>query len=159
MRSMRLVSTIILVGTWLGGFSACSTVMMNTPVSKAADGWAITLAEVKDFPDEYVGEGGVLVAPGDDQKLIWALVTVKSNLTQDETFAWDTCVLTGKGEARPPSVVDRHAPEVNAAADRSEDFSPGQDRTRQLVYTYPKEQRPTSLRCGNVVLPIPAPKR
>jgi hypothetical protein len=158
MRSIHSVSTIILVGTLLGGFSACSSVLMNTPVSKSADGWSVTLGEVKDAPDEYVGEGGVLVAPGDDQKLIWALVTVKSGLGQEESFSWDSCLLAGNGEARPPSVVDRHAGEVNTAADRSETFEPGQERTRQLVYTYPKEQRPTSVRCGNIALPIPGPK-
>ena len=154
MRSMRSVSTIILVGMWLCGFSACSSVLMKTPVSKTADGWTITLGEVKDGPDEYVGEGGVLVAPGEYQKLIWALVTVRSNLGQEETFSWETCVLAGKGEARQPSVVDRHA-EVNSAADRSESFEPGQERTRQLVYTFPKGQRPTAVRCGTIVLPIP----
>jgi hypothetical protein len=157
MRSMRSVSSIVLVGMWLGGFSACSSVLMNTPVSKTADGWTATLGEVKDAPDEYIGEGGVLVAPGEDQKLIWALVTVKSNLGQEETFSWDTCVLAGKGESRPPSVVDRHA-EINSAADRSETFNPGQERTRQLVYTYPKDQRPTAVRCGTITLPIPAAK-
>ena len=154
MKSMRSVSTIILVGMWLGGFSACSSVLMNTPVSKTADGWTITLAEVKDAPDEYVGEGGVLVAPGDYQKLIWAVVTVRSNLAQEETFSWETCLLAGKGEARQPSVVDRHA-EMNSAADRSESFDPGQERTRQLVYTFAKNQRPTAVRCGTIVLPIP----
>jgi hypothetical protein len=151
---MRSVSTIILVGMWLGGFSACSSVLMNTPVSKTADGWTITLAEVKDAPDEYVGEGGVLVAPGDYQKLIWAVVTVRSNLAQEETFSWETCLLVGKGEAREPSVVDRYAQE-NSAADRSESFDPGQERTRQLVYTFAKEKRPTAVKCGTIVLPIP----
>ena len=154
MQSMRSVSTIVLVGMWLSGFSACSSVLMNTPVSKTADGWTITLGEVKDAPDEYVGEGGVLVTPGQYQKLILALVTVRSNLSQEETFSWETCVLAGKDEARQPSVVDRHA-EANSAADRSESFDPGQERTRQLVYTFAKDQRPTAVRCGTIVLPIP----
>jgi hypothetical protein len=154
---MRSVSTIILVGMWLGGFSACSSVLMNTPVSKTADGWTITLSEVKDGPDEYVGEGGVLVAPGDQQKLIWALVTVRSNLGEEETFSWETCVLLGKGEARQPSVVDRYA-QANSAADRSESFDPGQERTRQLVYTFAKDQRPSAVKCGKIVLPIPIPR-
>ena len=158
MRSMRSVSTITLVTMWLGGFAACSSVLLNTPVSKTADGWSITLAQVKDAPDEYVGEGGVLVAHGDDQKLIWATVTVQSSLTQEETFSWDTCVLAGKGESRPPSVVARHAEEVNTSADRAETFAPGQDRSRLLVYTYPKDQRPTALKCGTIVLPIPGPR-
>jgi hypothetical protein len=154
---MRSVSTIILLGMWLGGFSACSSVLMNTPVSKTADGWTITLSEVKDGPDEYVGEGGVLVAPGDQQKLIWALVTVRSNLGEEETFSWETCVLLGKGEARQPSVVDRYA-QANSAADRSESFDPGQERTRQLVYTFAKDQRPSAVKCGKIVLPIPIPR-
>jgi hypothetical protein len=125
-------------------------------VSKTADGWTITLGEVKDTPDEYVGEGGVLVAPGDDQKLIWTLVTVRSNLTQEETFSWETCVLAGGGEARQPAVVAHRAGEVNTSADRSEAFDPGQERTRQLVYTFPKDRRPTAVKCGTIALPIPA---
>ena len=157
MRSMRSVSTMVLLGMWFGGFSACTSVLMNTPVSKTADGWTITLGEVRDAPDEYVGEGGVLVAPGDYQKLIWALVTVRSNLGQEETFSWETCVLVGKGEARQPMIVDRHADE-NSIADRSEPFDPGQERTRRLIYTFPKNQRPTRMRCGKIVLPVPGPR-
>ena len=160
MRSMRLVSTMILVGALLGGISACSpALIMNTPVSKHADGWVITLGQVKAGPDEYIGEGGVNVTSGTDETLLWTLVTVKNESGEEQTFAYDTCVLDWQGEARQPLVVGRPAEagaEVNAAADRSEAIAPGQDRTRQLIYTYPKDQPPTRMRCGKIALPIKA---
>ncbi len=160
MKSTRFVGTMVLLGMCLGGLSACSSaLLMNTPVSKHADGWAITLGEVKSGPDEYIGQGGVNVTAGTDETLIWALVTVKNESSEEQTFSYDTCVLEWNGEARQPLVVDRHADvnaEVNEAADRSEAIAPGQERTRQLIYTYPKDQRPTRVRCGNIVLPIPA---
>jgi hypothetical protein len=160
MRSMRPVSTMVLLGMWLGGISACSSaLLMNTPVSKHADGWALTLGQVKAGPNEYIGQGGVNVTSGTDETLIWALVTVKNESNEEQTFSYDTCILEWKGEARLPLVVDRHAEanaEVNEAADRSEAIPPGQERTRQLIYTYPEDQRPTRMRCGNIVLPIPA---
>jgi hypothetical protein len=153
MRSMRSVRTMVLVGMWLGGFSACSTVLMNTPVSKSADGWAVTLGQVTQGPDEYVGER-VVLNPGKGETLIWTVVTVRNESAQEETFSYDACVLDGKGEAREPLAVDRNA-EANSTADRSEAFDPGQERTRRLIYTFHKDQRPTRMRCGKILLPIP----
>jgi hypothetical protein len=159
MRSMRPVSKMVLVAMWLGGFSACSpALLMNTPVSKSADGWGITLGQVKAGPDEYIGEGGVNVTSGTDETLIWALVTVRNDSAQEQTFSYEDCVLEWNGEARQPLVVDRHA-EINAAVDRSEAIAPGQERTRQLIYTYPKHQPPTRMKCGKIVLPVQGPPR
>jgi hypothetical protein len=153
---------MVLVGMWLGGFSACSpALLMNTPVSKSADGWGITLGEVKEGPDEYIGEGGVRVTSEVDEKLIWTLVTVKNESGEEQTFSYDTCALEGKGTTRQPQVVGRPAEaeaEVNAAADRSEAIAPGQERTRQLIFAYPSDQRPTRMKCGNIVLPIKGPR-
>jgi hypothetical protein len=158
MRSMHPVSTMVLVGMWLGGFSACSpALLMNTPVSKSADGWGITLGEVKEGPDEYIGEGGIRVTSDAGEKLIWTLVTVRNDSGEEETFSYDTCALEGKGGVRPPEVVDRHA-EVNAAADRSEAIAPGQSRTRQLIFAYPSDHRPDRMKCGKIVLPIKGPR-
>jgi hypothetical protein len=158
MRSMRPIGTMILVGTLLGGFSACApALLMNTPVSKHADGWVITLGQIKAGPDEYIGEGGVNVTSGTDETLLWTLVTVKNESGEEQTFAYDTCVLEWNGEARQPLVVGRPAEagaEVNTSADRSEAIAPGQERTRQLIYTYPKDQPPPRMKCGKVVLPI-----
>ena len=158
MRSMRSVSTMFLLGMWLGGFSAWSSVLMNTPVSKAADGWAITLSHVKDGPDEYIGEGGVRVNSDAGEKLIWTLVTVKNESSEEQTFSYDTCALVGKSVTRQPLVYARHAEtevEVNSAADPSDAIAPGQERMRQLIYTFPKGQRPIRMKCDKIVLPIP----
>jgi len=156
MRSMRPVGTMVLVGMWLGGFSACSTVLMNTPVSKSADGWVVTLGQVTKGPDEYVGER-VVMNPGTGDALIWTVVTVRNESTQEETFSYEACVLEAKGEARQPLIVDRHTDE-NSIADRSEPYDPGQERTRRLIYTFPKNQRPTRMRCGKIVLPVQGPR-
>ena len=156
MKSMRPVSTMVLVGMWLGGFLACSKVLMNTPVSKSADGWAVTLGQVKEGPDEYVGER-VDMAPGKGEEFIWTLVTVRNESSQEETFSYDACVLEGKGETRQPLIVDRNA-DVNLTADRSESIAPGQEYTRRLIYTFPKDRRPTRLRCGKIALPVKGPR-
>jgi hypothetical protein len=153
---MRPVGTMVLVGMWLGGFSACSTVLMNTPVSKSADGWVVTLGQVTKGPDEYVGER-VVMNPGTGDALIWTVVTVRNESTQEETFSYEACVLEAKGEARQPLIVDRHTDE-NSIADRSEPYDPGQERTRRLIYTFPKNQRPTRMRCGKIVLPVQGPR-
>ena len=156
MRSMRSVSTMVLLGMWFGGFSACTSVLMNTPVSKGADGWVVTLGQVTKGPDEYVGER-VVMNPGTGDALIWTVVTVRNESTQEDTFSYDTCVLETKGEARQPLIVDRHADE-NSTTDRAESFDPGQERTRRLIYTFPKNQLPTRMRCGKIVLPVPGPR-
>ena len=162
MRSMRPVSTMILLGMSLGGFSACSSaLLMTTPVSKQADGWGITLGQVKEGPDEYIGEGGVRVTSDAGEKLIWTLVTVKNESGEEQTFSYDTCSLEGKGVACKPLVVGRPAEaeaEVNTAADRSEAIAPGQDRARQLIYSFPKDLRPTRMKCDKIVLPIQGPR-
>jgi hypothetical protein len=131
--------------------------LLNTPVTKRADGWVVTLSQVKEGPDEYIGEGGVGLYPGKGEKYVWTLVTVKSELTAEETFSYEACTLEGKGQAQRPVTVDRHA-EVNSAADRAEAFNPGQERTRQLIYRYPQDERPTRMKCGTIVLPIPGPR-
>jgi hypothetical protein len=154
MKSMDSLLTILL-GACIGAGGACSSaVLMSTPVSKTAEGWALTLGQVKEGPNEYLAEGGVAVEAGEDQKLVWAVLTVLNKGAQDETFSYETCLLSGPGQARPPSVVDRHSGEVNSAADMAEAISQGQERTRQLVYTYAKDQRPTMVKCGPIVLPI-----
>jgi hypothetical protein len=155
MKSTRPVGTIVLVGMWLGGFSACTSVLLNTPVTKNAEGWVVTLSQVKEGPNEYVGEVST-VAAGSNEKLIWTILTVKSELPQEETFSYDSCYLDGKEKSQRPAVVDRNAVEVRQAADRAEPFNPGQDRTRLLVYMYPEDVRPTAMKCGKIVLPIPA---
>jgi hypothetical protein len=156
---MHSVSTSMMVGLWLGGISGCSPVLMNTAESKTADGWTITLSQVKDGPNEYVGEGGILVAPAENQKLVWALLTARNDSGQEQTLDYDTCILGGSGQGFRPLIVDRHAdPEVNQPADKAETYDPGQERTRQLVYPFPEDQRPTSLRCGTIALPIPTAK-
>ncbi len=152
MKSMRRFSTIFLMGACLGGFSACSSALMNTPVSKRADGWVVTLSQAKEGPDQYIGET-VDLRPEKGEKFIWALVNVRSEHTDEQTFSYDTCTLGDKGQGMDPLVVARY-PEVNSAADSSEAFVPGQERTRQLIYRYAKEQLPTRLKCGSIVLPI-----
>jgi len=156
MMSMRRISTIFLLGGYLGGVLACSSVLMNTPVSKRGEGWVVTLSQVKDGPDEYVGEG-VEFHPENGEKFVWTLVTVRSELADEQPFSYDTCALSEKGQGTEPLVVARY-PDVNSAADRSEAFAPGQERTRQLIFRYPKDQRPTRVKCGPVVLPIPGPR-
>jgi hypothetical protein len=47
---------------------------------------------------------------------------------------------------------------VNTAADRSEAIAPGQDRARQLIYSFPKDLRPTRMKCDKIVLPIQGPR-
>jgi hypothetical protein len=156
MKSMRPVGTFVVVGMWLGGFSACTSVLVNTPVSKSAEGWALTLDQVKDGPNEYIAlQEAVSVSPGTGENLMWAVLTVRNDNAQEPTFEYDKCSLEGKTQIREPLVVDRHA-EMPAAADRSESFDPGQQRTRQLVYSFPKDERPVRMKCGKIVLPIPA---
>ncbi len=155
MASMRSVTTGILIGTCLGAIAGCSSALMGAPVSKTADGWSITLSQAKEGPDEYIGEGGILVEPGDGQKMIWAVVSFRNDSAQEQTFAYDTCVLVDKGTAYQPLIVDRHA-EINAPVDKAETFAPGQDRVRQLVFPFPNKDKPTLLRCGTIGLPIRA---
>jgi hypothetical protein len=155
MKSMTSLFALSSLGFCVFAGVACApAILMSTPVSKSGDGWAITLGEVKEGPNEYVAEGGVGVEPGDDQKLIWTTLTVRNDGAMEESFAYDTCLLTSPGQSRPPSVVSKREGEVNSALDMAEAISKGQERTRQLVFTYPKDQRPTSMRCGSVVLPI-----
>jgi hypothetical protein len=130
---------------------------MTTPVSKTADGWGVTLSQVREGPNDYVGEGGVLVTADTGEKLIWTLVTARNASGEEQTFSYDACVLEGKGLARRPRVVDRHE-EINAASDRAEAIPPGQERTRQLIYAFPEEQRPTRMKCDNIVLPVRGPR-
>jgi hypothetical protein len=157
MKSMPFVRTTIMFGMYVCAATGCApTILMSTPVSKTADGWALTLGEVKAGPDEYIGEGAVQVDAGEDQKLIWTLLTVKNAGSQVQTFAYDQCFLTGPGQSIPPSVIDKNAGEINTASDRAEEFAPGQEHTRKIVYTYPKEQRPTAMKCDAIVLPIKA---
>ena len=155
---MRPFMMMVLLGLSLGGFSACSSaLLMSTPVSKTADGWGVTLGQVREGPSDYVGEGGVLVTADIGEKLIWTLVTVRNESGEEQTFSYEACVLEGKGLARRPRVVDRHE-EINAAADRAEAIPPGQERTRQLIYAFPEDQRPVRMKCENIVLPVRGPR-
>ncbi len=155
MKSMRPVA-IVLVGFWLGGISACTSVLVNSPVSKSGEGWALTLNQLKDGPNEYISlQEADSVNPGTGENLLWADLTVRNDNAQEPTFEYDKCMLEGKDAARAPLAVDRKA-DMPSAADRAESFDPGQQRTRLLIYSFPKDERPTRLRCGKISLPIPA---
>ena len=154
MKPMRPVSTIVLVGMCLGALPACTSVLLNTPVTKRAEGWVVKLSEVKDGPSEYVGEA-VHFQPGSGNQLIWAVLTVRSEAPEEQTFSYDACTLSDGTLVTEPAVVARH-PEVSVPVDRSEAFTNGQERTRLLVYRFPDERRPTRIKCGTIVLPIPA---
>lgn len=156
MRAMRLVSMMALTGMCLGGFLACTSVLMNGPVEKRAEGWIITLGQVREGPNEYVGEG-VRVNPRRGEKLIWTVVTVKSELGQEETFSYESCALDLKGQWFKPYIIDRNE-EANSVADRAEPYKPGQERTRRLIFSYPKEYRPTRMKCNAIVIPIQGPR-
>ena len=152
MKPMRPVRMIILAGVWFGGLSACSSALLNAPVSRKADGWVVTLSQLKEGPDEYVGEVATM-RPGKDETYIWAVLTVRNEAAEEQTFSYEACTLGGQEIG--PVVVDRNE-ELPSTADREEAFGNGQERTRKLVYRYPEDQRPTRLKCGTIVLPIPA---
>ena len=156
MKPMRPLTTIVLAGVWLGGLSACSSALLNAPVSKRADGWVVTLSQLKDGPNEYVGEVATM-RPGKDERYIWAVLTVRNEAAEEQTFSYDACTLGDKSQATQPVVVDRNE-ELPSTADREEAFGNGQERTRKLVYRYPEDQRPTRMACGTIVLPIRAPR-
>jgi hypothetical protein len=156
MVSTRPFGPILTLAMFLGAVSACSSaLLLKAPVSKAGDGWTLTLTQVKAGPDEYIGEV-VTLTPESGEKFIWALLTVKNDSPQEQTFSYEACTLDGKAQSRPPAVVDRHA-ERPAAADLSEAFDPGQERTRALIYRFPRDARPIRMKCGTVVLPIRDP--
>lgn len=155
MASTRPFGMILTLAMSLAAISACSSaILLKAPVSKSGEGWNLSLTQVKEGPDEYIGEVVTLTA-GAGEKFIWTLLTVKNDSPQEQIFSYETCTLDGKGASRQPAVVDRHA-ERPSAADLSEAIDPGQERTRELIYRFPKEARPTRLKCGSVVLPIPA---
>lgn len=155
MVSTRPFRTILTLAISLTAVSACSSaILLKAPVSKAGEGWNLTLTQVKEGPDEYIGEV-VTLTPESGEKFIWTLLTVKNDSPQEQTFSYEACTLDGKGASRQPAVVDRHA-ERPSAADLSEAFDPGQERTRELIFKFPKDARPTRMKCGAVVLPIPA---
>jgi len=157
MRSRRPGKTMVLFGLLLGGFSACSSVLVSTPISKKAEGWAVTLGQVKQGPDEYVGDITTVVA-GPNENLIWTLLTVKNQGSEAQMFSYENCMLEAGEVSRRPLVVDRNEPEIKTAADRVEGFNPGQERTRELVYSFPEKLRPARMKCETVVFPIPAPR-
>lgn len=144
---------IPLVAIVLASFSACSTVLMNTPMYQRTDGWTITLSQVRDGPDTYPTPQ-IHYDPGKGEKFIWTLVTVRNDLSSVRTFSYDACDLDGDGQTFLPVLVDRHT-FLNALTDKTESFDPGQERTRQLIYSYPKNSRPTRVQCGPIAFPVP----
>lgn len=161
MSPLRSVGTFIVVGLSLVGLPACSSVLMNTPVSKTAEGWSVTLSQAKVGPNEFIGEGGVRLTSDEGEDMVWTTVTVKNEGGQEQTFVYDTCLLEGGGQVRRPLTVGRPPEaetEVAAAVDRSEAYTAGQARLRQLIYSFPKDVRPTLLKCGAILLPIKGAK-
>jgi hypothetical protein len=152
---MRPICSILCICLGVATVGACTSVLTNTPVTKRADGWVLTLGQVKQGPNEYVGEE-VSVTPGPNENLIWAILTVKSELSQEETFAYEGCVLDGKFRSQAPLIVDRNLAAGPSAGDRAEPFNPGQERTRLLIFAYAKDVRPARMSCGTIALPIPA---
>ncbi len=156
MTSTRPVRSIVLLGLLLGGWSACSSaILLGSPVSKTADGWAITVDQIKQGPNEYVGEVSTII-PEEGEKFIWVMMHVKNDAPQEQTFVYESCRMEAKGVSRPPAIVDRHAEITRQAADPEEAYEAGHQRTRELIFKFPEEQRPTRLKCGAIVVPIPA---
>jgi hypothetical protein len=115
------------------------------------------LSQLKDGPDEYPGEN-VVFTPNKDERFLWAMVTIRSEHGDEQMFENKACTLEAKGVVRHPMIVDKNDknPEIFATADDTESFDAGQERVRRLIFSFPKDQRPTRLKCGSIAIAIPA---
>ena len=150
---VRRVGFVAVVLGAIAGLSGCSTVLLNRPSARQADGWTITLGEVRDGPNVYP-TGGTNYGPGDAEKFIWTVVTIRNDVAAVRSFSYDACALDGKGQSYVPVLVDRHTI-INSLTEKSESFDPGQVRTRRLIFSYPEALLPAEMRCGPMAWPIP----
>jgi hypothetical protein len=140
----------LLADLFLGG---CGTVLASGPITQRADGWAITLLELRDGPNGYA-RGNITYTPARHQRFLWVTATFRNDAPAVRDFSYDACALDAGDEIFLPVIVDR-ALFANAPTDGVESYQPGEERKRKLAFSYPDERMPTHLRCGASVIAFP----
>lgn len=133
--------------------AACSTTLVNQRIEQRGGGWTITLLKLTDGPDTYSYQN-FRYEPGDDEKFLRATIEVRNDANVPRAFNYDRCDLDAGHQRLLPSLVDRDWV-LNALADDVEDYDPGETKTRVLIFSYPEDQLPTRLACGEAVIALP----
>lgn len=135
--------------------AACSSVIYNRPVEKAADGWSIVLTEVRDGPNKYNDLTNTDFKPTSGNRFIWVDLTIANQRPGSRDFSYEACDLDTDDGVVVPVIVDRGEQFIHQQVDGPESVPIGEDVHRVLIFGYPKGQFPTRLKCGFIEFPLP----
>ena len=151
---MRNVGSVAVGALLLIPLAACGTVLYDRPVTRAADGWTITVSKLQDGPNSFPMGAGVTFYPADGTRLLFLTVKIRNDTRTKREFSYDACDLDAGGDVVLPGLIDRGAA-IHALADKVESYDPGEERGRRLLYSYPGGGYPTRVKCGLSTFELP----
>ncbi|HXU60440.1 MAG TPA: hypothetical protein VN962_01975 [Polyangia bacterium] len=144
-------SLLVALATFLP--AACGHVIINTPVQRQDDGWDLTLTKLTDGPNSFNEGGGINYYPAAGERFIWAHVTLRNGAHAPRKFSFDRCDLDAGNDAILPSMVQFGF--LNGPVNREPELAAGETVERRVLFSYPKHQSPSRLRCAPMIIPIP----
>ena len=147
-------SIVVLVSSFALWLSACGRTVINQPINRAGDGWTLVVRKLTDGPNG-IDQGNVIVKPTKGNRFIWVSITLRNEQGQARKFNFDRCDLDAGATGVVPGVVTHDMFGYPSDMNREPQLDAGESIDRRVIFTYPKGQSPTRLRCEPMVFPLP----
>ncbi len=152
---MLLSRKALLAPLGLFAWSACATTIFEGRKEQRADEWTVALTKYKDGPNSWATGGHITYVPADGERFLWIVVTVRNDASTTRLMDFGGCGIDRGDDVALAGIVT-HDLFVNTNIGSQENMAPGEELTRKLGISYPKDRWPKTFECAGVKIPLPA---
>jgi hypothetical protein len=139
--------------------AACGTTLLAQPIERQADAWTIRLERMAEgFDSPPLGAGvftpGTIYKPEDGQRFLHLFMKIRNEAPAPRTFSYEGCDLDLSDGRITPGVITNYNGVAQEIA-KSESYSPGDEKSRWLIFSYPEGKYPTRLKCQSITIAFP----
>jgi hypothetical protein len=140
---MRLALALALV-------TGCATSLLKQDIQRQSDGWTVVFHEFLDGPNGFTTRGGTQYVPPSGERYLWIVLSVRNDASAARQFNFDSCGLELGNDESLPLYVGLNIG-TTASVTKTPELAAGEEITRKLAFSYPKDRSPARLTCfGNV---------
>ena len=142
MRLRLLPLAIVLLG-------GCATSLLKQDIQRQSDGWTVVFREFLDGPNGFTNRGGTEFVPPSGERYLWVVLSVRNDAGSARAFNFDSCGLELGEQQSLPLYVGLNLG-TSASVTKTPEIAAGEEITRKLAFSYPKDRLPARLSCfGN----------
>jgi hypothetical protein len=142
----------VLLAASLAG-AGCLPALYKGHMTRAADGWSIEVRAVTDsLTSVQISGEPTYAVPPTGYHWVWVFMNVRNATTAPRVFGYDSCELPLEEGAMRPTFAGSV---LTLYDDHQEQYQPGEESYRRVIFAFPDGRVPTTFRCGNVFFEIP----